>query len=84
MTKTLHEAREILTARNSVKLLKDGCKEPGTQVVTLRRNEYGHYIPCVSFIERVTQSGKISVSLWEDRSKQVTVTPDAVLWNPVT
>jgi hypothetical protein len=32
MAKTLWEAREVLTARNSVKLLKDGCKDKGTQV----------------------------------------------------
>lgn len=82
MAKTLCEAREILTVRNSVKLLRDGCKDQGTQVITLRRNDYGHYDPCVSFIDHVTSSGRIVVDLWEDRSERVTVSHDAVLWNP--
>lgn len=82
MAKTIKEARRILTVENRVKLLTEGSKRQGTPVITLRANNYGHYIPCVSFISHVTPSGRIAVDLYEDRSERVIVSAQAVLWEP--
>ena len=76
---TLDEVRQILTVTNKHKLLTDGPTTPGTEVIVLRRNSYGYFMPCMGFIDYLTPKG-FAVLLWKDKSEQVTVSRKAILW----
>lgn len=81
--RTLDGVRNILTVKNSTKLLTSGPIAPGTEIRCLRRNSYGVYSPCVAFIGEPTLGGKFYVDLWADRSERVCVSTKAILWpNP--
>jgi hypothetical protein len=80
--KTLEGARNILTIKNSVKLEVSGKLEHGTEIICLRQNGFGYYMPCVAFIAAVTPAGKLVVDLWADKSQRVCVSRKAVLWPP--
>jgi hypothetical protein len=84
MARTLTEARRVATSEryNSKPWLGEGKMEPGTEVVILQKNDYGHYVPCVAFIRHVTKTGRVAVDLWSDKSVRTTVSHDAVLWRP--
>lgn len=81
-TSTLDGARYVLTVKNETNRLYDkGSLVAGTEVVCLRRNESGYYLPCVAFIVEAKSSGRITVDLYADRSERVTVSPKAILWS---
>lgn len=78
--RTLEGVRNILTVKNSTKLLASGPTEPGTEIRCLRRNSFGTYSPCVAYIAAATLNGKFYVDLWADKSERVCVSPKAILW----
>lgn len=80
-TSTLDGTRYILTVKNEFnRLYTSGSLTPGTEVICLRKNESGYYLPCAAFIVEVKPSGRITVDLYTDRTERVTVSPKAILW----
>jgi hypothetical protein len=78
---TLQGARNILTLINKHATAQStGSFAPGTEVLCLRANNYGYYMPCTAHIVKVTPNGRVTVDLWTDRSERITVTKRAILW----
>lgn len=81
-TSTLDGVRYVLTVKNQFnRLYTSGSLADGTEVICLRKNESGYYLPCAAFIVGVKQSGRITVDLYTDRIERVTVSPKAILWS---
>lgn len=81
-TSTLDGTRYILTVKNQFnRLYASGSIAPGTEVICLRKQESGYYVPCAAFIVEVKPSGRITVDLYTDRTERVTVSPKAILWS---
>lgn len=80
-TRTLEGARYVLTVENKTnRLYGKGSLVAGTEVMCLRKQESGYYVPCVAFIVEAKSSGRITVDLYTDRSERVTVSAKAILW----
>ena len=83
-TRTLEGTRYLLTVKNKTNRLYDkGSLVAGTEVICLRKNESGYYMPCVAFVVNSKpqgHNGRITVDLYEDRSERVSVSPKAILW----
>jgi hypothetical protein len=79
---TLDRVRTILTERNRppYRMAATGPLTAGAEVRCLRPNGSGYYLPTLAHVVRVTQSGRVTVDLYEDRSERVTVTTKALLW----
>lgn len=78
-TSTLDGARYVLTVKNESKLETEGPLTVGSAVLCLR-NDTGYYVPCVATVVSVTPSGRVTVDLYTTKSKRVTVTKKAILW----
>lgn len=83
-TRTLEGTRYLLTVKNETNRLYDkGSLVAGTEVVCLRKQESGYYVPCVAFVvdsKPQGHNGRITVDLYDDRSERVTVSSKAILW----
>lgn len=75
----LDYAIRVLTVENRDKYLTSGPESEGTDVLCLRRNASGYYMPCLARIVRVTPE-RATVDLWKDQSKRVTVSRKSILW----
>lgn len=76
---TLNGVRYILTEKNQHnRPLTSGSLSPGTEVICLRRNDFGYYLPCVAYV--VKAGKRVTVDLYHDRSERVTVSLKAILW----
>lgn len=75
----LDYAIRVLTVENRDKYLTSGPESVGTSVLCLRPMESGYYMPCVARIVAATPT-RVTVDLWKDQSKRVTVSRKAILW----